>query len=77
MLFRSRRARSYASWEKKLATWSYRNQRLALQHCAALDRHSAPGQAEGEFRAGLLHAAREMRDREIEKLRSGTRVRAI
>ena len=63
------RAQSYPTWGKRLVSWCYRNQSLPLYACPSLKRYSTPDQGEGEFQAALLHAARERRDLEIEKLR--------
>jgi hypothetical protein len=63
------RERSYASWRKRLASALYRDERLTIFHAPDLERWSRPGQEEGAFRAELVHAAREKRDLELEKLR--------
>ena len=59
---------------KKLETlfknYLYRHQTLAIYACKALGRTSAPGESEADFRVALDIAAREMRDLEIEKLKS-------
>ncbi|MBW2234563.1 MAG: hypothetical protein JRG85_04095, partial [Deltaproteobacteria bacterium] len=63
------RARSYATWKKRLVSSLYRDRRLELFRAPDFKRYSHPGQEEGAFRAELVHAAREKRDLELEKLR--------
>ena len=62
-------AKNYASWEGKLKDRLYRERRLTVYKCAALGETSAPGEDERDFRVRLTQAARERRDREVEKLR--------
>jgi hypothetical protein len=62
-------ARRWAGWRKQLAADLYRDQRLVLWRCAALDAQSSPAETEGDFRARAAHLARERRDREVEALR--------
>jgi hypothetical protein len=63
-------ARRYPAWTKALADSLYRTRALELFACAALKAVSRPGESEGDFRARLALAAREARDREVEKLRA-------
>jgi len=63
------RARSYATWKKRLVSSLYRDRRLELFRAPNFKRYSHPGQEEGAFRAELVHAAREKRDLQLEKLR--------
>jgi hypothetical protein len=63
------RARRYATWRKRFASTLYRDRRLALYRAPSLRRYSLPGQSDGEFRASLVHAAREHRDLALAKLR--------
>jgi hypothetical protein len=63
------RKQSYATWNKRLASALYRDERLTIFHAPDLKRWSRPGQDEGAFRADLVHAAREKRDLNLEKLR--------
>lgn len=63
------RKQSYATWNKRLASAMYRDERLTIFHAPDLKRWSRAGQEEGAFRAELVHAAREKRDLNLEKLR--------
>lgn len=63
------KAKSYAAWEKDLAAWLYRNQKLELLRSASLDAVSNPDESERDFRLRLQQAAREKRDAAVEKLR--------
>jgi len=61
--------RSYDSWEKDLATWIYRTQKLDLLQSPSLEVASNPGESERDFRVRLQQQAREQRDEAAEKLR--------
>jgi hypothetical protein len=63
------KAKSYAAWEKDLAAWLYRSQKLELLKSANLDAVSNPDESERDFRLRLQQAAREKRDAAVEKLR--------
>lgn len=63
------KAKSYATWQKDLATWLYRSQKLELLKSASLDEVSNPEESERDFRLRLQQAAREKRDAAVEKLR--------
>ncbi|HEV8169105.1 MAG TPA: hypothetical protein VGP59_07150, partial [Pyrinomonadaceae bacterium] len=63
------KAKSYASWQKDLANWVYRNQRLELFESPTLNVVSNPGENERDFRVRLQQIAREERDEAVEKLR--------
>ena len=63
------KAKSYASWQKDLANWIYRNQRLELLESPTLNIVSNPGETEREFRLRLQQIAREQRDEAVEQLR--------
>jgi hypothetical protein len=63
------KAKSYASWQKDLAGWIYRNQRLELFESPTLNVVSSPGESERDFRVRLQQIAREGRDDAVEKLR--------
>jgi len=63
------KAKSYASWQKDLANWIYRNQRLELLESPTLNIVANPGETEGDFRLRLQQIAREQRDEAVEKLR--------
>ncbi len=62
-------AKNYKQVEKDFSEWLYRNERAEIFSCPAVKQWSNLGEGEGEFRARLAHAARELRDAEIEKLR--------
>jgi hypothetical protein len=57
------------TWESSFKRWFRSNRPLRILHCAALKLYSEPGEAEGEFRARLQHAANENRDVNVAKLR--------
>ena len=63
------KAKSYASWQKDLAGWVYRNQRLELLESPTLNVVSNPGESERDFRVRLQQLAREERDEAVEMLR--------
>jgi phosphohistidine phosphatase SixA len=63
------KSKSYDSWEKDLATWIYRNQKLELMESPGLEIASNPGESERDFRVRLQQRAREQRDEAAEKLR--------
>jgi hypothetical protein len=61
--------KSYTTWSTALKNHLYRDRKLALFTCEELKQTSRPGETESDFRIRLLHAAREERDRLVEKLR--------
>ncbi len=61
--------KSYATWQKDLANWIYRNHRLELLESPSLEIASNPGESERDFRVRLQQLAREKRDDAVEKLR--------
>lgn len=61
--------RSYDAWQKELASWLYRNQKLELLESPSLEVASNPGESERDFRVRLQQFAREQRDGAAEKLR--------
>lgn len=63
------KAKSYDAWEKELATWLYRNQKLELLESPTLEIASNPGESERDFRVRLQQFAREQRDEKAEKLK--------
>lgn len=71
------RVSNFSGWKTKLKEALYRDCRLTLWRCAAVDQFSAPGASEGEFRTALQQSARERRDREIEKLREKYRSKLL
>ena len=62
-------ARNYASWSKALAASLYQNGAVELLAAKSLKLTSNPGESEGDFRARLAQGLRELRDREVAKLR--------
>jgi hypothetical protein len=65
-------ASNYKQVEKDFSEWLYRNERLEIFSCPSLKTWSKPGESEGAFRARLTHAAHEVRDAALEKLRAST-----
>jgi hypothetical protein len=63
------RAKRYTELSTALKDYLYRNRKLKLWMCDALDATSKPGETEAEFRVRLSQAAREQRDAQVEKLR--------
>ena len=63
------KAKNYATWQKDLAGWVYRNQRLELFESPTLNVVSNPGESERDFRVRLQQLAREGRDDAVDKLR--------
>jgi len=63
------KAKSYNAWQKELAGWLYRTQKLELLSSERLKQTSNPDESEQDFRLRLRQAAREQRDSSIEKLR--------
>jgi uncharacterized protein DUF87 len=63
------KVKSYAAWQKDLAGWIYRNQRLELLESTTLNVVSNPGESERDFRVRMQQIAREGRDEAVEELR--------
>ena len=63
------KAKSYDKWQKDLATFLYRSQKLELLKSPSLGQTSNPDESERDFRVRLQQAARERRDEAAEKLR--------
>ncbi len=61
--------KNYVEWKKSLATHAYQEMPLQLYICRATRQVSTPGQSEAEFLSSVRHQFREMRDREVTKLR--------
>jgi DNA-binding ferritin-like protein len=61
--------KSYDNWQKEVASWIHRNQRLELLQSQALKLSSNPNESERDFRVRLQQIARELRDQRVEKLR--------
>ncbi len=63
------KAKSYGKWEKELAAWLYRTQKLELLKSPSLEQTSNADESERDFRIRLQQAAREKRDEAAERLR--------
>src|SRR6185436_12643515 len=63
------KAKSYSKWEKDMAAWLYRSQKVELFQSPSLEQTSNPGESERDFRVRLQLAARERRDEALERLR--------
>jgi hypothetical protein len=63
------KAKNFEKWQKELASWLYRNQRLDLFESRGLHIASNPGESERDFRIRLQQLARERRDAAVEQLR--------
>jgi len=63
------KAKSYDKWQKDMAAWLYRSQKVALFNSPTLDQTSNPDESERDFRIRLQQAARERRDEAAERLR--------
>ena len=69
------KSKSYAGWQRDLATTLYRGSSLDLFKSATYGLVSTPGESEREFRVRLAEQARERRDEEIAELRSKNRTK--
>lgn len=63
------RGRSYEEWKKGFADHLFRTHRLEVLRSSTFKLTSRPGEDVAAFRARVAHAAREMRDAEVERLR--------
>jgi hypothetical protein len=63
------KAKSYDKWQKDMAAWLYRSQKVELFKSPSLDETSNPEEAERDFRVRLQQKARERRDGAAERLR--------
>ena len=63
------KAKSYDKWQKDMAAWLYRSQKVELFKSASLNQTSNPDESERDFRIRLQQAARERRDEAAERLR--------
>jgi hypothetical protein len=64
------KAKSYAAWSRDLVSYLYGTQTLQLFKSPGLGLASRPEESERDFQARLQQAAREERDRGVEKLRT-------
>jgi hypothetical protein len=62
-------AANYKQVEKDFAEWLYRNERADVFACPQLKTYSKLAESEADFRARIVHEAREARDAAISKLR--------
>ncbi len=62
-------AANYKQVEKDFAEWLYRNERADIFTCPQLKAYSQLAESEADFRARIVHQAREARDAAIGKLR--------
>lgn len=60
---------NYKQVEKDFAEWLYRNERAEILACPSLKAYSGLAESEADFRARIVHQAREFRDAAIQKLR--------
>jgi hypothetical protein len=63
-------AANYKQVEKDFAEWLYRNERADIFTCPQLKAYSQLAESEADFRARIVHQAREVRDAAIDKLRT-------
>jgi hypothetical protein len=62
-------AANYKQVEKDFAEWLYRNERADIFSCPQIKAYSQLAESESDFRARIVHQAREVRDAAIDKLR--------
>ncbi|MCF6314614.1 MAG: DUF87 domain-containing protein [Verrucomicrobiales bacterium] len=58
----------YTSLKKELIDWLYSNDSISLYYSKVADMYSAMDESEGDFRARLMHSAREIRDEKVAEL---------
>ncbi|NOY00982.1 MAG: ATP-binding protein, partial [Verrucomicrobia bacterium] len=58
----------YSSLKKELVDWLYSNDSITIFHSSMSDMYSAMNESDTDFRARLVHAAREIRDEKIADL---------
>jgi hypothetical protein len=63
------RPKTHAGWEKTLLNYLYQEVMLDILRSPELKLASQPEESEGDFKVRLIHAAHELRDRQVEKLR--------
>ncbi|MFK7817112.1 MAG: ATP-binding protein [Planctomycetaceae bacterium] len=61
--------KKYSMFQSQLKDHIYRNHTMKIWKCKRLKEQSEAGESEADFRIRLKHAAREMRDIQVEKLR--------
>jgi hypothetical protein len=62
--------KNYKAWEKELAEYLFRHEKCMVYSCKAIKQTTAPGLQEFEARIELSQAARDARDKEMDKVRS-------
>jgi len=60
---------SYRSWTARFKSWAYREHALSLRTCKSLKLTSTPDESEAAFAIRVREAARDVRDKAVEKLR--------
>jgi hypothetical protein len=63
------KAKSYEAWNKDLAGWLFRTQKVDLFMSPSTKEVSKPGESERDFRVRLQQAGREARDKQSDSLR--------
>ncbi len=61
--------KNYDAWSKDFVRWASQSQSLNLFKSVRANLLSKPGESEGDFRVRLRQASRELRDREVVRLR--------
>jgi hypothetical protein len=64
-------AKSYATWQKAFASFLYQNAALTMHACPAFKLTGKPGETAADLRIRVREATRELRDRSLEKVRTG------
>jgi hypothetical protein len=65
----ARQSKTYTAAREQFVEWAYQNMTVELWYCGLLDAYSQPDEDDGDFRARLLHKAREVRDHKVEEIR--------
>jgi hypothetical protein len=65
----ARQSKTYTAARDQFVEWAYQNVTLDILYCGLLDAYSEAGEKDGDFRARLLHKARELRDAKIDEIR--------
>ncbi len=75
----ARQSKTYTNLRDQFVEWAYSKVTMELLHCELLDETSKPDEDDGDFRARLLHKAREVRDGMVEEIRQkyGKKVAAL
>ncbi|MGH7217033.1 MAG: hypothetical protein ACREIG_07345 [Nitrospiraceae bacterium] len=63
------KAKSYDAWNKELAGWLFRAQKVDLLKSPSAKEYSKPGESERDFRVRLQQSGREARDKQSDSLR--------